>query len=102
MYANIEDELSRRVRIDRQLLGARVRRDATADDPNIAENSEFQAAIGDQESNEARIADLQDALAPAEGIDISKLRGEAVKFGATVVVTDEDSRQTTAFQIVHG
>jgi transcription elongation factor GreA len=98
-YAKVADELKHRVRIDRRRLAERVR-DATADDPNLAENAEFQAAIGDQESNEARIAELQEILAHAEVIDVSKLGGDTVKFGATVVLVDEDSRQMRAFQIV--
>src|SRR5581483_9285718 len=95
-YAKIEDELWRRVRLDRRQLSERLR-DATADGSNLAENAEFQAAIGDQESNEARIAELQEMLARAEVIDVSKLGGEAVKFGATGIVVDEDSMQMRSF-----
>ena len=45
--------------------------EAIADDTNLAENSEYQAAKADQEINEARIAELRDKLARAEVIDVS-------------------------------
>ena len=49
-YAALEDELKHRIRVERPRLIARVQ-DAIADDPNLAENSEYQAANADQEIN---------------------------------------------------
>ena len=48
----------------------------------------------------ARIAELEDKLARADIIDISKLSGDTIKFGATVTVIDEDTEVEKAFQIV--
>ena len=67
---------------------------------NLAENSEFQAAKAQQEINEARIVELEDKLARAEVIDVSKLSGDTITFGATVTLIDEDSRQKKVWQIV--
>ena len=98
-HAALEDELKHRIRIERPRLIARVH-DAIADDPNLAENSEYQAAKADQAINEARIAELEDKLARAEVIDVSRLSGDTITFGATVTLIDEDSGVRKVWQIV--
>ena len=50
--------------------------------------------------NEAKVADLEDKLSRAEVIDISKLSGNTVKFGATVTFIDEDTEEKVKYQIV--
>ena len=74
--------------------------DAIADDSNLAENSEYHAAKADQELNEARIADLEDKLARAEVINVSKLSGDTIKFGATVTLIEEETAEKKVWQIV--
>jgi transcription elongation factor GreA len=91
-YRALEDELRRRIQVERVRLIQRIK-EAIADDSNLAENSEYQAAKAEQEINEARIAEVEDKLARAEIIDISKLSGDAIKFGATVTLLDEDTAQ---------
>ncbi len=73
---------------------------AIADDTNLVENSEYQGALAEQSVNEIRIAELDDKLARAEIIDVSKLSGETVKFGATVTLVDEDTGEKRVCQIV--
>jgi transcription elongation factor GreA len=91
--------LKHRIRVERPRLIARVQ-DAIADDPNLAENSEYQAAKADQEINEARIAELEDKLARAEVIDVSRLSGDTITFGATVTLMEENSGERKVWQIV--
>ena len=50
--------------------------------------------------NEAKVADLEDKLSRADIIDISKLSGETVKFGATVTLIDEDTEEKVKYRIV--
>jgi transcription elongation factor GreA len=50
--------------------------------------------------NEARIVELQDKLARAEVIDVSKLSGDTVKFGATVTLINEETGERKTWQIV--
>jgi transcription elongation factor GreA len=50
--------------------------------------------------NEGRIAELEDRLARAEVIDVSKLSGDTIKFGATVTLIDEDTDEKRVWQIV--
>ena len=66
----------------------------------MAENSEYQAAKTEQEINEARIAELENRLARAEVIDVSKLSGDIIKFGATVTLFDKDTGNKKVWQIV--
>jgi transcription elongation factor GreA len=98
-HSALEDELKQRIRIERPHLVERIQA-AIADDSNLAENSEYQAAKTEQEINEARIAELEDKLARAEVIDVSKLSGDTITFGATVTLMDEDSGEKKVWQIV--
>jgi transcription elongation factor GreA len=98
-HSALEDELRHRIRIERPRLVQRIQ-EAIADDSNLAENPEYQAAKAEQEMNEASIAELEDKLARAEIIAVSKLFGDTIKFGATVTVIEEGSGQKKVWQIV--
>ena len=98
-FTTLKEELGHRVRVERSRIAERIR-EAIADDPNLPENAEYQAAISERDHNDARIADLQNQLARAEVIDVSELSGDTVKFGATVTVVDEDTSQKRQWQIV--
>ncbi len=98
-HAVLQDELSHRLRDERPRLAKRIQQ-AIADDPNLIENSEYQTALAEQNVNESRIAELEDKLARAEIIDVSRLSGEIVKFGATVTLIDEATGEKSVYQIV--
>ncbi|WP_137392397.1 transcription elongation factor GreA [Rhodoligotrophos defluvii] len=67
---------------------------------DLSENAEYHAAKEQQSYMEARVAELEDKLSRAEVIDVSKLSGDTVKFGATVTLVDEDTDEEAAYQIV--
>ena len=67
---------------------------------DLSENAEYHAAKEQQSLNEGRIAELEDKLARADVIDVSKLSGETIKFGATVTLIDEDTDEKKVWQIV--
>ena len=67
---------------------------------DLSENAEYHSAKEAQSHNEGRIVELEDLLQRAEVIDISKLSGATIKFGATVTVIDEDTEKEKTFQIV--
>ena len=98
-YAALQNELKQRIETERAQLVERLQA-AIADDSNIAENSEYQTVKTEQEQNEARIAELEDKLARAEVIEIAKLSGDTVKFGATVTLLDEDTKHRVKWQLV--
>src|ERR1700735_4918825 len=97
-YSALEAELKHpqkveRPRIIQQITDARSHGD-------LSENAEYHAAKEQQSHNEGRIAELEDKLARAEGIDASKLSGDTVKFGATVALIAEDTDKKAVWQIV--
>src|SRR4029079_19692005 len=67
---------------------------------DLSENSEYHADKERQRWLRGRIAEIEDKIARAQIIDVSKLSGKQVKFGATVSVVDEDTEEKARYQIV--
>lgn len=67
---------------------------------DLSENAEYHAAKEQQGMTEARVAYLEDRLSRADVIDVSKLSGKQVKFGATVTLVDEDTEEKVKYQLV--
>ncbi|PSH64438.1 transcription elongation factor GreA [Phyllobacterium sophorae] len=67
---------------------------------DLSENAEYHAAKEAQSHNEGRVGELEDYTARAEIIDISKLSGDKIKFGATIHLIDEDTDEKRIYQIV--
>jgi transcription elongation factor GreA len=97
-YAALEAEVKHlksveRPRIIKAIAEARAHGD-------LSENAEYHAAKEAQGMNEAKVADLEDKLSRADVIDVSKLSGDTVKFGATIKIVDEDTEEELKYQIV--
>jgi transcription elongation factor GreA len=97
-YAALSDELKKRQSEDRPRIIEHIAEARSHGD--LSENAEYHAAKEEQSHNEGRIAELEDKLARADIIDISKLSGETIKFGATVTLIDEDTDKKAVWQIV--
>ncbi|HEY2405476.1 MAG TPA: transcription elongation factor GreA [Polyangiaceae bacterium] len=67
---------------------------------DLSENAEYHAAKERQGLVEARIKDIEDKLSRAEVIDHTKLSGDRVRFGATVMLTNLDTDEESTYQIV--
>jgi len=67
---------------------------------DLSENAEYHAAKERQGFIESRVLELEDKLRRAEVIDVSRLSGKQIKFGATVVLADEDTDEELSYQIV--
>ena len=67
---------------------------------DLSENAEYHAAKERQSFIEGRVLELEDQIGRADVIDISKLSGASVKFGATVTLVDEDTDEKRRYQIV--
>lgn len=70
------------------------------DHGDLAENAEYHAARERQSFIEGRLRELEDKIGRAQVIDVSKLSGDSVKFGATVTLADEDTDEHATYQIV--
>jgi len=97
-YSVLENELKQRQQIERPRIIQQITDARTHGD--LSENAEYHAAKELQAHNESRIAELEDKLARAEVIDVSKLSVDTVKFGATVTLIDEDTDKKAVWQIV--
>ena len=97
-YVRLQDELrylksTARPEIIRAIAEAREHGD-------LSENAEYHAARERQSFIEGRVMELEDKIARSEVIDVTKLSGNTVKFGATVTLVDEDTDEETAYQLV--
>jgi len=97
-HAALADELKKRQAVERPRIIEHIAEARSHGD--LSENAEYHAAKEEQSHNEGRIAELEDKLARADIIDISKLSGDTIKFGATVTLVDEDTEKKTVWQIV--
>ena len=97
-YAALTDELKHRQSVDRPRIIEHIAEARSHGD--LSENAEYHAAKEEQSHNEGRIALLEDKLARADVIDVSKLSGDTIKFGATVTLIDEDTEKQAVYQIV--
>lgn len=97
-YKALEDEINQLKNVDRhEIIKAIAEARAHGD---LSENAEYHAAKERQGFIEGRVMELEDMLGRAEIIDVSKLSGSTVKFGATVTLIDEDTDQKKKYQIV--
>lgn len=97
-HAALEAEFARRQQVDRPRIIAAISEARAHGD--LSENAEYHSAKEAQSHNEGRIVELEDMLQRAEVIDVTKLSGNTVKFGATVTLIDEDTELEKVFQIV--
>ncbi len=67
---------------------------------DLKENADYHASREKQAFIEAQIADLEDRYLRVEIIDISKLSGSKVLFGATVKIKNLDNGKITSYKIV--
>ncbi|MGC6537287.1 MAG: transcription elongation factor GreA [Candidatus Puniceispirillaceae bacterium] len=67
---------------------------------DLSENAEYHAARERQSFIEGRIKELEDVTSRAEVIDLAKLTGQTVTFGAQVVVADEETDEESTYHIV--
>ena len=97
-YKALEEEVNRLKNVDRhEVIKAIAEARAHGD---LSENAEYHAAKERQGFIEGRVMELEDQIGRAEVIDVSKLSGSTVKFGATVTVEDEDTGEKKKYQIV--
>ena len=97
-FAALEAELKHRQQVERPRIVEAISEARSHGD--LSENAEYHAAKELQSLNEGRIAELEDKIARADVIDVSKLSGSSVKFGATLTLIDEDTEEQKRYQIV--
>ena len=97
-FARLEEELKHLKGVERPAV---IRAIAEArEHGDLSENAEYHAARERQSFIEGRVAELEDKIARAEVIDVKKLSGKQVIFGATVTLVDEDTEEKIKYQLV--
>jgi transcription elongation factor GreA len=97
-FAALESELKQRQQQERPRIIQAISEARAHGD--LSENAEYHSAKESQSLNEGRIQELESLIGRAEVIDVSKLSGESVMFGATVTLIDEDTEAQKVWQIV--
>jgi transcription elongation factor GreA len=97
-YAALEAELKRLKGVERHKIVKEI--EIARAHGDISENAEFHAAKERQSHIEGRITQLEDRLARAQVIDPKGQNPDAVRFGATVVLTDTESGDEVSYTIV--
>jgi transcription elongation factor GreA len=97
-YARLQEEAKQLKSVERPAV---IRAIAEArEHGDLSENAEYHAARERQSFIEGRLSELEDQIARAEVIDVSKMSGSTVKFGAKVRIADEESGEEQTYQIV--
>lgn len=94
----LEDEL-RRLKTEERPAVIQAIAEARAHG-DLSENAEYNAAREKQSFIEGRVAELEDVISRAEVIDTSGLSGDTVRFGAIVLLADEDTGKERSYRIV--
>ena len=97
-YKTLEEEINHLKNVERHEIIKLIAEARAHGD--LSENAEYHAAKERQAFIEGRVVELEDKLSRADIIDISKLSGSTVKFGATVTLVDEDSDAKVKYQLV--
>jgi len=94
----LKDELKRLKSVERPKIVKEIAEARSHGD--LSENAEYHAAKDKQSHLEGRLLQVEDWIARAEVIDVSKLKGDRVVFGATVTLLDGDSGDEVRYQLV--
>jgi len=94
----LEDEL-RNLKDNERLAVIRAISEAR-EHGDLSENAEYHAARERQSFIEGRIKELESIISYADIIDPSKMSGDIVRFGATLLLADEDTDEESIYQIV--
>jgi len=97
-FKALEDEVNQLKNVERHAIIKLIAEARAHGD--LSENAEYHAAKERQAFVEGRVMELEDKIGRADVIDVSKLSGTTVKFGATVTLVDEDSNEKRKFQLV--
>ena len=97
-YRRLEEELKKLKSEDRPAVIRAI--SEAREHGDLSENAEYHAARERQGFIEGRMREIEDKIGRAHVIDVSKLSGDTVTFGATVTLVDEDTEVERTWQIV--
>jgi transcription elongation factor GreA len=97
-YQNLKEELSHLKNVERPSVINAIEEARKHGD--LSENAEYHAAREKQSFVEGRILELESKIGRAQVVDVATLSGDTVRFGATVVLLDEETEEKVSYQVV--
>ena len=97
-FKALENEVNQLKNVDRHEIIKHIAEARAHGD--LSENAEYHAAKEKQSFIEGRVMELEDMIGRADVIDVSRLSGTTIKFGATITLVDEDTDEKKKYQIV--
>ena len=97
-YEKAKAELERLRSEERVKISAEIEKARSYGD--LSENAEYHYAKDKQGQIEAQIRNLEDKLSRADIIDLSKLSGDHVTFGAIIELENIETKERVSYQIV--
>jgi len=97
-YDKLQEELKKLVNEARPNIIAAIAEARSHGD--LSENAEYQYAKEQQSLIEGKIADLESTISRAEVIDVKSIKGDEIKFGATIEIEDDETGNKSLYQIV--
>jgi len=96
-FKKLDDELKHLKSVERPAIIRAI--SEAREHGDLSENAEYHSAKEKQSFIEGRVKELEGAISLADVIDVKKMSGN-VKFGATVLLVDEDTDEEKTYQIV--
>ncbi|MBW2576453.1 MAG: transcription elongation factor GreA [Deltaproteobacteria bacterium] len=96
-YTKLEAELKQLKTVERRKISSEI--EVARAHGDISENAEFHAAKEKQSHVEGRIRIVEDKLARAQIIETGGNPPESVRFGVTVVLSDDDTGEEVQYTI---
>lgn len=97
-YEKLKKELDRLINIERPKISKAIGEAIALGD--LSENAEYSSSKEKQAINEAMIASLSEKLSNADVVDLGKISGDAIDFGATVYLVDEDTEKEIVYTLL--
>ncbi|MDR1694421.1 MAG: transcription elongation factor GreA [Lactobacillaceae bacterium] len=97
-FVALEAELKKLKYNDRPNIIAAI--DEARSHGDLSENAEYAAAKEKQSFIEGRIKELEAVISRAQVIDPKEVNTDVIRFGATVLLVDEDNDRESSYQIV--
>ena len=97
-YSKLQNELKKLINKERPNIIAAISEARSHGD--LSENAEYQYAKEQQSLIEGKIVDLESTISHAEVIDVKMIKGDDIKFGATIEIKEEETGILSTYQIV--
>ncbi|MBR2140960.1 MAG: transcription elongation factor GreA [Rickettsiales bacterium] len=97
-YNKLKGELDNLINVERPKISKAIGEAIELGD--LSENAEYHYSKDKQRVIEGMITNLTEKISNADVVDISRLSGNVIDFGATVLLVDEDTEKEVKYKIL--